>query len=130
MRRTLAAIAFVAVSLALAACCCENRCRPCGSPCARVVSPDGRAVPGVVVVEPATRGGAGSIAILVAPVAPPAPAAPDAAAPYNATCPVLLGNPVDARYTTIHKGKVVGFCCPMCKAKFEKDPEKYAKNLP
>jgi YHS domain-containing protein len=65
-----------------------------------------------------------------APKSPQAAAGPAAPAPINATCPVLLGNPVDPQYTTVYQGKVVGFCCPMCKAKFEKDPEKYAKNLP
>ena len=26
---------------------------------------------------------------------------------------------------TEHKGKTYYFCCPSCKARFEKDPEKY-----
>lgn len=52
------------------------------------------------------------------------------AKPINETCPVLLGNAVDRKITTVWNGKLVGFCCPMCKAKFEKNPEKYAKNLP
>ena len=66
---------------------------------------------------------------VAAPAAPAAPAAA-AAAPYNATCPVMLGNAVDPSITTVWQGKVVGFCSETCRAKFLKNPEKYAKNLP
>jgi YHS domain-containing protein len=46
-------------------------------------------------------------------------------------CPIT-GKPIDKekRYWTMYKGKRVYFCCSMCKAEFEKDPEKYIKNLP
>jgi YHS domain-containing protein len=54
----------------------------------------------------------------------------DSDVPYNETCPVLLGNKVDPRFKTKWNGKVVGFCCPMCRAKFERNPERYAKDLP
>ena len=49
--------------------------------------------------------------------------------PWNAVCPVK-GNEVDDITPTVeYDGKVYGFCCPGCDAKFSKNPEKYAKNL-
>jgi YHS domain-containing protein len=46
------------------------------------------------------------------------------------TCPVIVGNPIDKNIYTDYKGKRVYFCCNSCKAKFEKNPEKYLSNLP
>jgi YHS domain-containing protein len=49
--------------------------------------------------------------------------------PWNKVCPVK-GNPVEKDSPTVeYNGKVYGFCCPGCDAKFEKNPEKYSKNL-
>lgn len=42
------------------------------------------------------------------------------------TCPVT-GEPVDATQSVAWKGKTVKFCCPSCKAAFEKAPEKFLK---
>jgi YHS domain-containing protein len=42
----------------------------------------------------------------------------------------MLGNPVDPSITTVHKGKLVGFCSTMCREKFLKNPAKYEKFLP
>jgi YHS domain-containing protein len=48
---------------------------------------------------------------------------------WNKVCPVK-GEEIDADAPTVeYKGKVIGFCCPGCDAKFQKDPEKYLKNL-
>jgi len=48
---------------------------------------------------------------------------------WNKVCPVK-GEEVDADSPTVeYDGKVIGFCCPGCDAKFQKDPEKYMKNL-
>jgi len=48
---------------------------------------------------------------------------------WNKVCPVM-GNKVDVDGPTVeHNGKLYGFCCPGCDAKFAKNPEKYAKNL-
>jgi YHS domain-containing protein len=33
-----------------------------------------------------------------------------------------------AAATAVYKGKTYYFCCAGCKAKFEKEPEKYAKD--
>ena len=46
----------------------------------------------------------------------------------NDTCPVS-GMPVDADYVVDYEGRQVAFCCGKCKAKFEKDPAKYAGKL-
>ena len=49
--------------------------------------------------------------------------------PWNKVCPVK-GNPIEADSpTVVYNGKVYAFCCPGCDTKFEKNPEKYAKNL-
>ena len=48
---------------------------------------------------------------------------------WNAFCPVM-GEPVDPEVQTVeYNGKVIGFCCKSCIKKFNKDPEKYLKNL-
>ncbi|MFN3240730.1 MAG: c-type cytochrome domain-containing protein [Planctomycetota bacterium] len=50
-------------------------------------------------------------------------------APINDKCPVS-GAAVDAKFFVVHEGKRVAFCCGKCKAKFEKDPAKFAGKLP
>jgi YHS domain-containing protein len=48
---------------------------------------------------------------------------------WNKVCPVK-GEEVDADSPIVeYNGKVIGFCCPGCDSKFQKDPEKYMKNL-
>ena len=44
-------------------------------------------------------------------------------------CPVMEG-PINKELYTEYKGKKVYFCCPGCKDKFEKEPEKYLSKLP
>ncbi|MEC9047767.1 MAG: c-type cytochrome domain-containing protein [Planctomycetota bacterium] len=51
------------------------------------------------------------------------------AAPVNDKCPVS-GAAVDAAHFVVHEGRRVAFCCGKCKAKFEKDPAKFAAKLP
>ncbi len=46
------------------------------------------------------------------------------------TCPIMAGNPINKDLFTEYKGKKVYFCCPVCKPKFEADPEKYIAKLP
>jgi YHS domain-containing protein len=55
------------------------------------------------------------------PTAPPAT--------EQTTCPVM-GGTINANIFTEYKGKKVYFCCPSCKDKFEKEPEKYISKLP
>jgi YHS domain-containing protein len=48
---------------------------------------------------------------------------------WNKVCPVK-GEEIDANAPTFeYNGKLIGFCCPGCDSKFQKDPEKYMKNL-
>ena len=50
-------------------------------------------------------------------------------APVNKKCPIS-GEDVDPKGKTVtYKGKTVGFCCDDCVEKFNKDPEKYLKDL-
>jgi mono/diheme cytochrome c family protein len=60
---------------------------------------------------------------------PGAPLAGSAEAPVNAKCPIT-GDPVNPKYTVVHAGRVIGFCCPNCPAEFAKDPERYAAKIP
>src|SRR5205085_4747893 len=46
----------------------------------------------------------------------------------NAKCP-LSGKDVDAAKTFEYKKQLIGFCCDNCKAKFEKEPEKYIEKV-
>ncbi len=49
--------------------------------------------------------------------------------PINALCPVS-GTPIDAAHTLVFQGRVIGFCCERCPAKFSADPASYASKLP
>jgi YHS domain-containing protein len=53
-----------------------------------------------------------------------------AAATEQTVCPVMAGNPIDKNVFVEYKGKKVYFCCEDCKAAFNKEPEKYIKDLP
>ena len=48
--------------------------------------------------------------------------------PVNAKCPVK-GTNVNPDHILVHKGKVVGFCCPNCKAAFAKTPAKFEAKI-
>ena len=52
-----------------------------------------------------------------------------AAKPWNEVCPVKGGKVQKETALIEYKDKQYGFCCPGCDTKFEKDPEKYSKNL-
>lgn len=52
------------------------------------------------------------------------------AAVEQTICPVMDGNKIDKNVFVMYKGKKVYFCCPGCKEKFEKEPEKYIAKLP
>lgn len=41
---------------------------------------------------------------------------------FNTTCPVG-GETINAGFTKVHEGTVVGFCCDKCAAKFDKGTE-------
>jgi len=57
-------------------------------------------------------------------------AATQPATPVNKICPVDRNNPVDPNVTTIvYKGKVIGFCCEDCMAKFLNRAEYYIKDM-
>lgn len=43
-------------------------------------------------------------------------------------CPVM-GGEIDKKFYVDHMGKRVYFCCEMCIAKFNEEPEKYMKKL-
>ena len=45
------------------------------------------------------------------------------------TCPIT-GQQIDPSVFVEYKGKKVYFCCSMCIAQFNKDPEKYLSKLP
>lgn len=44
--------------------------------------------------------------------------------PVNTKCPVS-GKPIDKAQVFVYKGQSVAFCCGNCKAKFEKEPQKF-----
>ena len=56
-----------------------------------------------------------------------------ASATSEITCPVwgtLISEPRMASGMSEYKGKTYYFCCPECKGKFSRDPERYAKEPP
>ena len=64
-----------------------------------------------------------------APTAPAANNTSSAAAVEQTICPIT-GNPINKSVFVEYQGKKVYFCCEQCKAKFQKDPEKYLNKLP
>ncbi|HEX8525156.1 MAG TPA: YHS domain-containing protein [Tepidisphaeraceae bacterium] len=61
-----------------------------------------------------------------APATQPASTKP---AIVNKKCPIG-GEDIDPKGKTVtYKGKTIGFCCDDCVKDFEKDPEKYVKDL-
>jgi YHS domain-containing protein len=52
-----------------------------------------------------------------------------AASTEQTLCPVT-GDKIDKKVFVEYKGKKVYFCCSMCVAQFNKDPEKYMAKLP
>ena len=63
------------------------------------------------------------------PTTAPATTQAASAKPVNTKCPVS-GDPIDAKAKTIvYKGKTIGFCCEDCVEPFQKNPEKYTKNM-
>jgi len=62
--------------------------------------------------------------------AEPKPAAAAVTEGEQTTCPIMDGNKIDKNVFVEYKGKKVYFCCPVCKGKFEAEPEKYISKLP
>lgn len=90
------------------------------------LSIDDGATPDSVALEADT-----AIVLSKGPPAAPAVAALAAAAPLvpvNLKCPVT-GSPVNPKYTIVHEGRVIGFCCPNCPKEFLADPAKFADRL-
>lgn len=59
---------------------------------------------------------------------PGTPATPAGLKPVNEKCPVT-GSAVDPRYSIVHEGRVIGFCCPNCPREFWSDPKKFANKI-
>lgn len=57
------------------------------------------------------------------------PATTQSSEMVNKFCAVEQEHPVDPKVFVIYKGQKVGFCCKDCIEPFEKDPEKYMKDL-
>ena len=75
---------------------------------------------------------AGTVAVVAkepANHAATAPSTQPAGKPVNKFCAVDRDNEVDPKVTLVYKGQVIGFCCKDCIKDFEKDPEKYVKDL-
>ena len=77
--------------------------------------------------------GAAVLAATDQPTSKPAATQPTtqeaAAKPVNKFCAVDHDNEVDPKVTIIYKGMVIGFCCKDCIKDFDKDPDKYVKNM-
>jgi peroxiredoxin len=57
-------------------------------------------------------------------------AAPVQDGPINAMCPIMQDKKPKKGITVKYDGKVIGLCCSSCLGKWQKDPEKWAKNVP
>ena len=47
---------------------------------------------------------------------------------FNAQCPVT-GKQVRREQFSVFEGRVIGSCCPNCKARFDADPSRYAPKV-
>ncbi len=56
------------------------------------------------------------------------PSSPTALTPINSVCPVS-GKPVDPKFSVVHEGRVIGFCCPNCPKSFWDDPAAFLAKL-
>jgi YHS domain-containing protein len=63
------------------------------------------------------------------PTTAPTTQASAKAAPVNKYCAVEKDHAVDSTVTYLYQGKTIGFCCEDCIPQFQKDPEKYMKDL-
>ena len=82
-----------------------------------------RANPRAAAVAPDKTSGTPSTKPATQPTTKPA-------GPINKFCAVDRENPVDPTVpTVVYKGKIIGFCCDDCPAKFKKNPEEYMKDL-
>ena len=72
------------------------------------------------------------VAAAPAPVLAGSPALPGTSSSrsVNATCPVMLGNPVDPAVTAVYQGRVIAFSDYTARWKWNTDPDRYAVNLP
>lgn len=70
-----------------------------------------------------------SVGLLDTPGPGPDAGADGPTVPVNTVCPVS-GTAADPAHTVAYDGRVIGFCCPNCKAKFEEDATPYLANLP
>jgi YHS domain-containing protein len=46
------------------------------------------------------------------------------------TCPIMKDSPIKESVFTVYQGQKVYFCCKGCDKVFDKNPEKYTKNMP
>jgi len=63
------------------------------------------------------------------PTTAPTTQASAKAPPINKYCAVEKDHAVDPTVTYLYQGKTIGFCCEDCIPTFQKDPEKYMKDL-
>ena len=80
----------------------------------------------LVTLAAALLMGAGNLAFSAEDAKPGAPGI--AGKPVNSVCPVG-GRAAKADKVTVYKGETIALCCAKCLAKFEAEPEKYAKNI-
>ena len=128
-------VAAVGVVVALA----TSACSSAGSSCSAKQVPSqpySRSVTGQPVVQSsrvATTGTSTTRSQTPLPrtfAALPAAPAASTSGHWNATCPVLVGNPVDSRITSSWGGYTIAFSSSTAKLMWDADPSRYAGNLP
>jgi uncharacterized membrane protein len=62
------------------------------------------------------------------PGQPAVAASADLLKPVNSVCPVS-GKPVDANFSIVFRGRVIGFCCPNCPGQFWAEPARFESVL-
>jgi hypothetical protein len=124
MRKSVLALAVAGV--------CATACtgNPGSRASARVASP-ARGASTDVMASVAPRPAPAPTRAVAAPCGAPArPVAGATPRSVNATCPVLVGNPVKPDITTTWNGRTVAFCSTTARLMWEADPSRFSANLP
>lgn len=94
------------------------------------VAPATRPTPAGLQAAPAARPSTPISRCALAPAPSPAPReATVAVRAINATCPVLVGTPVDPTITTRWKGSTIAFSSTTARLMWETDPSRYSANV-
>ena len=106
-----------------------SRSAPASRPAASVPGGAPAVARAVPAVRPASSAPVSRCALAPTPAPAPVREATVAVRAINATCPVLVGTPVDPAITTRWKGATIAFSSTTARLMWETDPSRYSANV-